>query len=135
MRNSRQFGNLPFSKSGRNIMKNERKFCFQSSSNSTHYFVILRGFQTPKIRKSIYFSIYHHLLELIQKISGNELGYYSLNAVSGEITVAKSLRDQFGESILTIRATDSGKYPLSGTYRNHKIEINSRLKIVRSLKI
>uniref|UniRef100_A0A1I7XJY0 Cadherin domain protein n=1 Tax=Heterorhabditis bacteriophora TaxID=37862 RepID=A0A1I7XJY0_HETBA len=46
-------------------------------------------------------------------VSGNEMGFFSLDMFSGAIRVAKRLSDEYIESILTIRATDGGKYTLS----------------------
>ncbi|KAK6054008.1 hypothetical protein COOONC_08483 [Cooperia oncophora] len=48
-------------------------------------------------------------------ISGNELGTFALDPVLGVITVAKRLPEDHKETILTVRATDSGRYPLSDT--------------------
>ncbi|VDL72367.1 unnamed protein product, partial [Nippostrongylus brasiliensis] len=48
-------------------------------------------------------------------ISGNELGYFALDTVLGVVTVAKSLPEDHTETILTVRATDGGRYPLSDT--------------------
>ncbi|VDM52768.1 unnamed protein product [Angiostrongylus costaricensis] len=47
--------------------------------------------------------------------SGNELGFFSLDPVLGVIQVAKVLPSEHTETILTVRATDGGKYPLSDT--------------------
>ncbi|KAJ1372474.1 hypothetical protein KIN20_034642 [Parelaphostrongylus tenuis] len=45
--------------------------------------------------------------------SGNELGFFSLDHVLGEIRIAKVLPNDHTETILTVRATDGGKYPLT----------------------
>uniref|UniRef100_A0A0K0DCV7 Cadherin domain protein n=1 Tax=Angiostrongylus cantonensis TaxID=6313 RepID=A0A0K0DCV7_ANGCA len=47
--------------------------------------------------------------------SGNELGFFSLDPVLGVLQVAKVLPSDHTETILTVRATDGGKYPLSDT--------------------
>ncbi|PIO53564.1 cadherin domain protein, partial [Teladorsagia circumcincta] len=48
-------------------------------------------------------------------ISGNELGLFAVDSILGIISVAKSLPEDHKETILTVRATDNGRYPLSDT--------------------
>ncbi|ETN83304.1 cadherin domain protein, partial [Necator americanus] len=57
-------------------------------------------------------------------ISGNELGFFSLDPVLGVVRLAKRLPIDHTESILTVRATDGGKYPLSDT-ANVRIQTSS----------
>ncbi|PIO59084.1 cadherin domain protein, partial [Teladorsagia circumcincta] len=48
-------------------------------------------------------------------ISGNELGLFAVDTTLGIISVAKRLPEDHKETILTVRATDNGRYPLSDT--------------------
>ncbi|VDO60529.1 unnamed protein product [Heligmosomoides polygyrus] len=56
-----------------------------------------------------------HLNVELYLFLGNELGYFALDPVLGVITVAKDLPEAHTETILTVRATDNGRYPLSDT--------------------
>lgn len=47
-------------------------------------------------------------------VSGNEQGIFTLDP-NGILKLAKKLTEDFPEFILTVRATDSGKQPLSDT--------------------
>ncbi|RCN25728.1 cadherin domain protein, partial [Ancylostoma caninum] len=47
--------------------------------------------------------------------TGNEHGFFSIDPVVGVVRLAKALPLDHTESILTARATDGGKYPLSDT--------------------
>ncbi|VDO27944.1 unnamed protein product [Haemonchus placei] len=48
-------------------------------------------------------------------ISGNQMGLFTLDPILGVIAVAKRLPAEHKETILTVRATDHGRYPLSDT--------------------
>jgi hypothetical protein len=45
--------------------------------------------------------------------SGNDHGYFSINEATGEICTATTLVGEHAENILTVRASDGGKIPLS----------------------
>ncbi|VDM81640.1 unnamed protein product, partial [Strongylus vulgaris] len=55
------------------------------------------------------------IMQILIPIPGNEHGFFSLDPVLGVVRLAKPLPQEHTESILTVRATDGGKYPLSDT--------------------
>ncbi|CAD6197559.1 unnamed protein product [Caenorhabditis auriculariae] len=68
-------------------------------------------------------------------VSGNENGIFKLDPVSGDISLNKKLSPkEHVESILTVRASDGAKYPLSDTAIVHIQTTNSTEQHVRFSK-